>query len=205
MPKSYSEKVEEFFQKQTQWKEILGTFRDIALSLDVEETYKWMFPTYTVNGKNVFSFGSFKHHVAIWFFYGNAMEDAYQLLTNAQEGKTHHMRQWRIEKPTEINLDVVRHYMEEAIRVVHSGLIEVSLSPKIKTEKQKVRSSELLEFLDSDSKLHSQFLALTPAQQSNYHQYIDEAKRKETKLKRIQKIKEPISLGKDISYLWTKK
>ena len=90
-----AEKVEAYFSEPHPFKEAIALLRDLSLKTEVEETYKWQFPTYTVNGKNVFSICKFNNHFGIWFFNGVFLRDSKGVLENAQEGKTKAMRHWK--------------------------------------------------------------------------------------------------------------
>ena len=48
-----SEKTEAYYAEEHPFKTGIALLRDLALKTDVVETYKWNFPTYTINKKNV--------------------------------------------------------------------------------------------------------------------------------------------------------
>lgn len=67
---SASHKVEEFLQKEKKWKEEFEKLREIVLSCDLTEDFKWMHPCYTLNGKNVVLIHGFKEYCALLFHKG---------------------------------------------------------------------------------------------------------------------------------------
>lgn len=77
---------------------------------------------YTINNKNVVSIGAFKSHCGIWFFQGALLNDAHRVLQNAQEGKTKAMRQWRFNKDSTIDAELIHLYVQEAIENEKKGL-----------------------------------------------------------------------------------
>ena len=83
-----SEKVTAYIQKHEKWSDELDTLRKIFTATELEEEVKWGSPTYTLNRKLVAGFAAFKNHYAIWFHQGVYLMDPYNVLSNAQEGKT---------------------------------------------------------------------------------------------------------------------
>lgn len=182
--------VEEFLSKQDTWKEILTKFRTLFLETELVETVKWGMPVYTINGKNVIGMGAFKSYAGIWFFQGSFLSDPQNVLINAQNGKTKGMRQLRFYSLEEIDDDLIRLYVAEAIQNQKDG-------KEIKPERKKevVIPEELLERLKQDQNLKDSFKSLTPGKQREYAEYVESAKRLETKLSRLEKIIPMINQG----------
>ena len=176
-PKKY------IWDKVNQWAQELELLQDILAKTELVETVKWGAPTFTVNGKNVVGLGGFKNYFAIWFFNGVFLKDERQLLVNAQEGVTKKLRQWRFYSKDEINEKLVLEYLNEAIANEKAG-------KTLKPEKREAPVSLLFQKeLDSDPKLKEAFEKFTPGRQKEFLEYIESAKREETKLARIEKIK----------------
>ena len=95
------DKVNAYLNKNQHFLQALEKLRKIMLKAGLEETYKWSFPVYTYQGKNIAGLGAFKNHFGVWFFQGSLLEDKGGYLMNAQEGKTKAMRQWRFENENE--------------------------------------------------------------------------------------------------------
>lgn len=173
---------EEYFASVPDHLDILEKLRSILLSTELEEKMKWGIPTYCFKNKNVSGIGAFKSYAGIWFFNGVFLQDKANVLINAQEGKTKGLRQWRFESIEDINEDLVLSYIQEAIQNQKEG-------KEIKPEKKPlVIPDELKEALASDSQLSETFESLTLSCKREYAEYIAEAKRVETKQKRIEKI-----------------
>jgi len=175
-------KVDAFISKHENCANLLTEIRKVFLSTELVETIKWVMPTYTINNKNVAGIGAFKLHCGIWFFQGALLKDPHKVLQNAQEGKIKAMRQWRFTNDSTIDADLIRLYIQEAISHEKKGL-------KIKrTKKPLTIPPELNKLLAENKLLTKSFSALTLTKKREFSDYISEAKRKETKAKRIEKI-----------------
>ena len=175
--------VDDYIFGHEEWKEALSILRDIVKDTELEETVKWGSPVYALKGKNVVGLGAFKAYVGIWFFQGSFLTDELGKLINAQEGKTKGLRQWRFNEAAEIEPELVRAYIEEAIQNQKEG-------KEIKPERKKelVIPTELKAAFEQYKEAQEAFLNLTFGKQREYAEYIEEAKREATKLKRIDKI-----------------
>lgn len=111
-----SEKVTAYFKKEHPYKEAIGILRQAVKQTKLVETYKWNFPTYTLNDKNVLAICRFNHHFSLWFFNGVLLKDELNLLVNAQEGKTKSMRHWKFTSEKEIEIGLILSYVHEAIQ-----------------------------------------------------------------------------------------
>lgn len=170
-------------QNNPQWTAEQEFVVEILNKLPLEKAVKWGADVYTYNGKNVVSYGGFKHYFAIWFYNGVFLSDPQKVLVNAQEGKTKSLRQWRFTSVKEMNEKLIKQYVLEAVEVEKKGL---KLAPE--------KSSELpvSEFLNkafaTDENLKIAFEQLTPGRQKEYIEYINEAKQEKTKQSRLEKI-----------------
>lgn len=162
--------------------EALEKIRQILIKTDLEETVKWGHPTFTYQGKNILGLGIFKSYVGLWFFNGAFLSDPHQILINAQEGKTKGMRQMRFETMEAIQEDIILSYIKESIQNQKEG-------KKITPEKKPlVLPDELTEALNADPALAEAFDKFTTGRKKEFAEYIQEAKRAETRLARLEKI-----------------
>ena len=175
--------VDEYIEACSYFGEGLSILRQIIGTTELEETLKWNSPVYTLKGKNVLGISAFKNHFGIWFFNGVFLKDKKQLLVAAQE-TTKALRQMRFESIAEIDKNTVLAYIREAIENQKLGK---ELKPERKG-KTLVIAKELKNALKKDRGLGEAFKNLTPYKQREYAEYIDEAKRAETKQKRLDKI-----------------
>ncbi|MEC7771463.1 MAG: YdeI/OmpD-associated family protein [Bacteroidota bacterium] len=185
-----SEKIELYYEKEHPFKEGIALLREIALKTEANEDFKWSFPVYTLNNKNVFGICKFKTHFGVWFFNGVFLKDPKNVLENAQEGKTKGMRHWKFQTLEEVDEKNVLGYMKEALDNQKKGR-------EIKAEKtKKVTIPKLLQSeLAKDSDLHIAFEKFTPYKQKEFCEYIAEAKQEKTKLRRLEKILPMIKEG----------
>jgi len=160
----------------------------------LEKSIKWGAPVYTHKGNNVVSFLGFKNFFSIWFHNGVFLKDPYQVLVNAQEGKTKSMRQWRFSSVLEMDERKILNYIQEAIEIENEGL-------KIKPDKFKPVAIPNIfsEAFSNDDGLQKSFQKLTPGKQKEYILYIEEAKQEATKLKRLDKVIPMIMEGKGLN------
>lgn len=176
--------VDIFISKHENFSRPLEKIREIILSTNLEETIKWGMPTYTLNNKNVVGIGAFKTHYGVWFFQGGLLKDTHKVLINAQEGKTQAMRQWRFTDDSKIDKKVLLSYLEEAIINEKN---ELRIKPAKNTTPLTI-PKELSAILAENKKLGDIFDSLSSGKKKEFSAYIREAKREDTKIRRLEKI-----------------
>jgi uncharacterized protein YdeI (YjbR/CyaY-like superfamily) len=174
--------TEEYLDNHPEWQECLMLLRDVLLELDVEEEIKWGAPVYTVKGKNIIGLGAFKSYIGIWFFQGSFLSDPEKVLINVQKGVTKSMRQWRFQSMDEMDIPLIRSYALEAIENEWKGL-RVKL-----VKKELVIPQELQSVLKGNDALNKAFYSFKSGKQKEFAEYIIDAKKPQTKIKRIEKI-----------------
>ena len=173
---------EEYLSWHPDYRDILNKLRAIFSKTELEETMKWGILAYCLKNKNVAGIGAFKSYAGIWFFNGVFLKDDAKVLINVQEEKTKGLRQWRFKSIDKPNEKLILAYVEEAIKNQKEG-------KEIKPEKKPlIIPDELKEVLASDGILSEAFDSLLPSCKREYAEYIDEAKRAETKQKRLERI-----------------
>lgn len=184
--------VEEYLEG-AKWESELRVLREVLLSTELVECVKWGAPHYTLNKKNVVGIVSFKEHFALWFHQGVFLRDPLEVLTNASEGVTKGLRQWRFSSMAAIDKERVKEYLLEAIDNQRRGL-------EIKPEaKQVAMPTELDEALKADSKLKEGFDRLTPGKRKEYAEYIGAAKQEKTRVSRLEKSVPMILAGQGVN------
>lgn len=165
------------------WSKELELLQSIIAKTNLTQTIKWGGITYTLNNKNVIGIGSFKNYFAIWFYNGVFLKDEKKVLVNAQEGITKALRQWRFYSKSEIDEKIILDYIQEAIKNTTEG-------KRIIPEKKEVVISHLFQKeLLNNTALSAAFEKLSISKQNEFLEYIETAKREETKVARIEKIK----------------
>lgn len=188
------EKPKKTWDKSAFWTEELELLKAIINRTELVETTKWGGPAYTYNGKNVLGIGGFKSYFTISFFKGIFLKDEAGVLVNAQEGLTKSLRQWRFETKADINEKLVLQYINEAIEVEKAGM---AMKP---AKKPDAIIPELLQkTFNASPEMAANFKNFTSFKQREFIEYIEEAKREETKLSRLEKIKPLILEGRGLN------
>lgn len=177
------EKLEHYFTKPSPWREGIQQLRAIIKETPLQEDWKWNFPCYTIDGRNVVGIGNFKNHFGIWFFQGVFLENKKNLLRNAQDGKTKAMRSLHYESLENIDPVILKEYLLEAIQNAKDG-------KEIKPERSKKKANIPIELESAFAKaqtLKTAFEALSPGKQREYTAHIGSAKQEATRLRRLEK------------------
>lgn len=184
--------IPEFIDSKPEWKEPLEILRELFESTSLKGEMKWGMPVYSWNNRNVAGFNAFKSYTGIWFYQGVFLEDKQNKLVSAQQGVTRAQRQWRFGSSDEVlqNRALILEYLEEATRNAQQGR-------EIKPERRKTRDipEELRKAILADRELKKKFLELSPAKKREYLDYILEAKKEETRQKRMERIRPLILRG----------
>ena len=179
-----NDKIDDYISKKEKWQQELTLLRTVFTDLPVEETIKWGAPTYVFKGKNIVGLSAFKNYCGLWFFQGSFFIDDKKVLQNAQERKTKAMRQWRFYNLKDVDVNLVKQYVLEAIKNSEEGK---ALKPKKNTKPIELPEELQAEF-DGDEKLRKSFNQFTLSKKREYTNYISEAKKITTKQKRVEKI-----------------
>lgn len=184
-----SKTVDDYIKSKPEWQAELVKLRDILNATGLEETIKWGAPCYTDGGKNIVGMAAFTAYFGLWFFQGALLSDPEGVLMNAQEGKTKAQRQWRFESARDIKVRTIMAYVAEAIELNRRG-------KEIKPDRAKPVTipAELKAVFKSDAKLKTAFDAMSKGCRREYAEYVGEAKREETRRRRVGKIV-PMILG----------
>jgi len=187
------EEKKKVWDKVNLWENELETLKAILAKTGLTETVKWGAPTYTYNGKNVLGIGGFKNYFTIWFYKGVFLKDLKSVLVNAQEGTTKSLRQWRFASVEDINEKLILQYAAEAIEVEKAGMA-------VKPGKKEFEIPEVLQKeLDASSEMAAAFAGFKPYKQNEFLEYIGSAKRLETQLARLEKVKPLILEGRGLN------
>lgn len=188
-------KVDQFLDKASNWKQEMTLLREIILdNKDLTEDYKWMHPCYTLQGKNVVLIHGFKDYCALLFHKGALLKDPKGILIQQTEN-VQSARQIRFTGINQIKQQkaIIKDYIKEAVAIQRSGK-KVTL----KETKDFSIPEELTIKLKEDKDLHNAFYALTPGRQRAYLFYFGQAKQSQTRASRIEKYVPKILDGKGI-------
>jgi uncharacterized protein YdeI (YjbR/CyaY-like superfamily) len=186
--------VNDYITGASLWQGELQQLRDILVSTGLKEEVKWGAPCYTHNGKNVVGMSGFKSYFGLWFHQGALLKDRNKVLINAQEGKTRALRQWRMSSAAEIKPATIRNYIAEAICNIDEGR-------EIKSHRSKPFAipPELKQAFSDNVAAGTAFETLRPGQQREYAEYVSDAKREDTRHRRVKKILPLITAHKGLN------
>tara|TARA_Y100000782_G_scaffold66442_1_gene72292 strand:+ start:28497 stop:29099 length:603 start_codon:yes stop_codon:yes gene_type:complete len=193
-------KIEAYFYNKVsdQQREQLLIIREAVLTcgIDLQETLKWGTPTY-VGKSNVCGLAAFKHHIAIWFFQGVFLNDFDGVLEAAQD-KTKALRQWRFSIDAIITPELVKKYVKEAALNDLDGKV---MKP---VKKAALPTPDYIKSFLKGEKLLDSFNKMSPSHRREFIEYVDEAKREETKLRRLKKMAALLQQGLDLNAKYRK-
>ncbi|MEZ6096082.1 MAG: YdeI/OmpD-associated family protein [Pirellulaceae bacterium] len=175
--------VDAFLESNDKWNAELRVLCKLVRSMGMDEAIKWGHPVYSVNGKNVVGLGSFKSYFGLWFFQGALMKDPDNVFVSGNEGKTIAQRQIRFHSIDELKPRKLKAYLKEAIELAKAG-------KEIKPDRNRPLNvpPELAAAFKKNKKADAAFKKLSLGKQREYVEYIETAKREETKQKRLEKI-----------------
>lgn len=168
--------------EQDKWKNELERLKAILNSCGLDHSTKWGTDVYTWKGKNIVSCGGFKNHFVLWFYNGVFLTDKARVLIAAQEGITKALRQWRFTHIDQLDEELIRAYVYEAVDNESAGRVW-------KAEKKPLPEvPEILEnAMNADAALRKAFNSLTPYKQREYIEHLNTAKKEDTRIKRMEK------------------
>ncbi len=193
MGSEVSYKVDEIISRSPDWaQKILNELRSIILDCGLQEAVKWGAPVYTHHG-NVVGIVGLKNYVSLWFYEGAQLSDPEKVLIASGEN-TQALRQWRFTSVQEIDPKKVTAYVNEAALNSEKG---------IKTTKAKVKKPAIPDLFkvafEKEPILKEFFGGLAPSYQRDFVVFVTEAKREETRLRRLEKSLALMREGKDLN------
>jgi uncharacterized protein YdeI (YjbR/CyaY-like superfamily) len=176
-------KVDAFIKSEKIWPNEAKLMREVCLECGLEEDFKWRFPCYTNNGKNLIMIQTFKNMCALLFFNGVLLKDPKKLLKapgeNSQVGRRLEFKSFQDVSKAKA---AMKSLIKEAIKTDDSGAKIVKSAPKALT-----MPAELQNQLNKNKKLKAAFEKLTPGRQRLYTMHIASAKQAETREARVEK------------------
>lgn len=180
--------ITEYINQQANFaKEICIKLREIILSVDksIIEDWKWG-PNYYADGM-VCGFGAFKKHVNLVFFQGALLKDEKKILV-ANPGNIHN-RHIRYTDVTQIKSSLIKSFIKEAIRNNQQG-------KKVDNKSTEIQMPEALFLALKKNKLLSKFESLTYYKRKEFTNWYLNAKRDDTRIKRLDKIVQMVAADK---------
>ncbi len=178
-------------------KPILIHLRNLLHSADseIEETIKWGFPHFIFHGKTLCYMAAFNQHCAFGFKLAALMTDTHHIFLK-DENKSSMGDLGKIQTIRDLpSKKILLEYIKQAITLIEDGT---------KPKKKPLKSAEsipvpddLSDALRINKKANTTFLKFSNSHKNEYILWIIEAKRIETRKKRIETAVEWLAEGKD--------
>lgn len=172
-------------------KPILQRLRDIVHEAcpDVEETVKWGMPSFLYAGGILCGMAAFKQHVSFGFWKHALVMDNAERDGMGSFGK--------ITKPSDLpSKRELIALIRKAMRLNEQGAKAPAARRAATPKPPQQPPGELLDALKKNRKASAAFAAFSPSQQREYTEWISEAKREETRQRRLEQAIEWIAEGK---------
>jgi uncharacterized protein YdeI (YjbR/CyaY-like superfamily) len=169
---------------------------------ELQEEIKWGFPNFVYKNKNILGVAAFKKHIGVTFIHADGMTDEYDLLEKV--GKTAMGSLGKIAAQGDLPEEkILVAYIREAIQLVELQPAKTSSGRKV--AESKPIPVDLAHELDLNDQAKAVFEAFSNSHRNEYIDWINEAKREETRLKRIQQTVELLVEGKSKNWKYEKK
>lgn len=185
-------KVDTYLSSLKNWKQEAQLLREILLTTELVEEFKWSRPCYTYNGKNIVGIATLKEHCALNIFNGASLSDPNGILIIPGE-HTQSGRWMKFDTVANINkhTKLIKSFIKEAIELEVNGVKLIKTIPSALP-----LPVELENIFKKDAKLKKAFNALTPGRQRAYLIYFSGTKNAQTIINRIEKYAPKILCGK---------
>ncbi|CAN5193871.1 hypothetical protein BH09BAC2_BH09BAC2_18900 [soil metagenome] len=181
-------------------KPILNHLRELIFDtcLDVIETIKWSFPNYELKGP-LCSIAAFKNHCSFGFWKAAILKDSDKVLQSKDGmgnlGKIALLQ----DLPSD---EVLKRLLKQAMKLNVEG---IKLPPRKKTNAaDHIIPDEVLKALKKNKKALLTFENFSPSHKKEYIQWITEAKKELTRLKRITTMIEWLEEGRSRNWEYEK-
>ncbi|WP_306643885.1 YdeI/OmpD-associated family protein [Sanyastnella coralliicola] len=159
---------------------------------EIQDDYKWQWPCLNHHGL-VCSYGAHKHHMVVHFFQGALINDTAEVLSVGPSGNAA-MRTWKFTKDDPLDLDTFKAYVREAAANNAAGK-KVDLT---KTRKPLVIPEAFKKVLQSNE-VWNTFDGMSYSNKKEYVEFFTEAKREETKERRMKKVIDLLAKGSGLN------
>jgi uncharacterized protein YdeI (YjbR/CyaY-like superfamily) len=188
-------RIDTYIAKQKDFaKPILTHIREVvhAACPEVEETMKWSSPHFDYKGSMMCAMAGFKEHAIFGFWKGKLIDGVSPNRNNGGEAMGNFGRLTSVKDlPAKRDLTAL---IKQAMRLNDEGIVVPR--PKKAAKPEAVVPAELQAALKKNKKAAAQFAEFSPSKRREYVEWIVEAKREETKAKRVEQAVEWIAEGK---------
>jgi uncharacterized protein YdeI (YjbR/CyaY-like superfamily) len=201
--KNLSPKVDAYIAKSPEYaRPILKKIRSLFHKAcpQIEETIKWGFPHFEYKGI-VGSMAAFQRYTTFGFWKGKLLSDPHKMYTPMAKASMSHAS---FEKVSDLPADsILLQYIREAVALNEQG---VKAPPRARRRRPELQIPDLFALaLKKNKRALGTFEAFSPTQQREYVEWITEARREETRTKRLATAIEWMSQGKPRNWKYMKK
>lgn len=170
---------------------LLERIRELIHAADagIIEEIKWGAPCFLKAGL-VCSMQAFKSYVGVWFHKGALLADPRGLLSPG--ARAHTMKVLKLSPTDQLDEEAFIALVREAVQLNEQG-VRVP-KPPVVVELPEELSAALAE----NPQAQAFFASLAPSHQREFAQYLAEAKRTETRARRLEKVMEQLAAGKTL-------
>jgi uncharacterized protein YdeI (YjbR/CyaY-like superfamily) len=192
----YDPRVDAYIEKAAPFAQpILNHLRDLIHQHcpDAEETIKWGFPHFEYNKRLQFGMAAFKQHAAFNFWLGALMADKLGILERDEKNAMGSFG--RITSLKDLPSDkILAQYIRESVKLTDDG---AKVAKPVKTPVAEAPVPDYFQqALSKNKKAKAAFEKFAPSHRKEYLEWITEAKREETRQKRIAQALEWMAEGK---------
>lgn len=158
-----------------------------------EEKMKWSMPHFDYKGEMMCSMAAFKQHCSFGFWKAALMKDPALMATAKSEVAMGHLGRITSLKDLPSDKQLIA-YIKEAMKLNDEGIKAAKEKP-VATKEVKT-PTDLMTALKKNKKALANFEKYPPSHKKEYILWIEEAKREETRAKRIEQTVEWVAEGK---------
>jgi uncharacterized protein YdeI (YjbR/CyaY-like superfamily) len=198
-------RVDAFIEKSADFAQpILVELRSLIheANSEIQETWKWSFPTFMYNNKIICSFSAFKKHCSFSFWMAAQLPDPNQIMERI--GKTSMGSLGKITKLSDLpDRTILINYIQTAIEISKNG---TDSSKKVKPAQKWMKTSlDFQELFAEHDQQAISFDTLSDSKRKEYITWIEAAKTEQTKTKRIQTMMDNLLENKSLHWKYHKK
>ena len=188
------EKINLYIAERPEWqRKVLVRLRQLihSASDEVEENWRWNAPHFDHDGI-MLGMVAFKHHVAVWFHKGALVQGPKGLFGEKEKGSDKGMLGYKLSESDQIDEKAFLDLVKQAIKVNQSG---AKLADSKPTRKALVVPPDLEGCLKKNEEAWRHWERFNYTHKKEYVEWITDAKKEETRKRRIAQALEMIREG----------
>ncbi|MCB0792148.1 MAG: DUF1801 domain-containing protein [Flavobacteriales bacterium] len=179
-----TERINSHIAEQDEWKRrLMVRLRQLIHQVDpgIEETWRWNGPHFDRNGI-MLGMSAHKTCVSIWFHKGALLKDPRRLFEPLEKDEAKGMRVYKLKESDAIDEKAFTELVKQAVKLNEDG---VKLSEAKPARKTLVVPPELESVLKKDQHAMTNWEGFSYSKKKDYIEWVTDAKREETRKRRI--------------------